>query len=372
MANGAVAQPIQIAFDESGNTGQNLLDAEQPVFVLASTNVPIDAANEVLALAKGQRTGEAKFSKLVKSRSGLAGLVAALNHPSVVDANVRIAVYHKRFMVTTKIVDLLVEEMIHEAGGDLYEGGANLGLANVWHHVMPVFCGPDEFDKLLHRFVRMVREPTGEAVRLFYDQVERMRSVNRNPEFERDLKMLASTRHVAEEIVGRQDRTALDPAIPAFVDLAAQWSAVVSNPFEILHDRSAAMESQRTYLETLTSYSDEGRVFETVHANWRLPILATRMQFVDSTAWPQVQVADLLSGAAATVLQARSEGREDKVAETLRATRFGELDYSPVWPTTAVSPKDLQADKRPGSTALEWMMETSRRGEARRNAPHGT
>jgi hypothetical protein len=157
---------------------------------------------------------------------------------------------------------------------------------------------------------------------------------------------------------------AIDPAVPAFVDLAAQWSATLG-PFKIVHDRSIPIETQKEYLEALMSLSDPGREFPNYGGTWRLPLLSSGIAFVDSASVPQVQVADLLAGAALATLEAKLTRKIYGFTKKLLATRIAELSYSQVWPTLAITPEELHADERPGSASLNYMMEVARRGRER-------
>jgi len=64
-----------VAFDETGNTGDNLLDPDQPVFVLASVQLPDEDTVRVL----GDPAGEIKFAKLKRSRVGERRILSILN-----------------------------------------------------------------------------------------------------------------------------------------------------------------------------------------------------------------------------------------------------------------------------------------------------
>src|ERR1041385_8659193 len=101
-----------VAFDEAGNTGQNLLDPDQPVFVGCSVRISNEAAQEVVAGLRDGALGEAKFSRLRSSRRGRRRILQMLSHPAITPENVRMSVYHKRFMVTTKIVDRSEERRV--------------------------------------------------------------------------------------------------------------------------------------------------------------------------------------------------------------------------------------------------------------------
>lgn len=67
----------EVAFDESGNTGGNLLDGEQPVFALASVQLSNDEAAALVA-SLGTKQGELKFSSLRSSGPGRRKILTLL------------------------------------------------------------------------------------------------------------------------------------------------------------------------------------------------------------------------------------------------------------------------------------------------------
>lgn len=337
------ARPL-VAFDESGNTGQNLLDRAQPVFALASVCLSEEDARKLAQLATMPGASEAKFSRLRTSGPGQKRLLEFIGSPLLCSDRAKISAYHKRFMITTKIVDMLMEEFHHRMGGpNLYHNRANLALANLWHTVMPVFCGPAEFLELQTRFVAMVRDGSPEAIRTFYEQVVRIRQVNRHPPFDLDLRMLELTQGIAQDVVVSGDRTALDPAIPTFVDLTSGWTADLNRPFDVVHDSSKPLATERERLELLMSTAHQPWVSPAGAPRRQFPLLSSGVAFVDSAKVPQVQVADVLAGAVAYFLAARSHGETDLLAEQLASSPLPELIRNGVliWPDSTVDPAEL-------------------------------
>ena len=55
---------IQVAFDESGNTGQNLLDPDSKLFALASCSFTTQQASDLSAIFAGVQASELKYSKM--------------------------------------------------------------------------------------------------------------------------------------------------------------------------------------------------------------------------------------------------------------------------------------------------------------------
>jgi|SRR6266852_5378374 len=118
----------EIALDEAGNTGADLLNSEQPVFVLASVSLSREKADTILEGIRTGQTRELKFARLKKSESGRRRIIRFLAAPELNTSNVITTFIHKRFMIVTKIVDLLVESLAHEDGLDLYKDGATIAF----------------------------------------------------------------------------------------------------------------------------------------------------------------------------------------------------------------------------------------------------
>ena len=83
--------------DESGNTGQNLLDSEQPIFALASVLLTETDAGDLVTRVLGTSGPEAKFTSLRRSRRGRARVLDLFNSPLLTSETVKLAAYHKRF-----------------------------------------------------------------------------------------------------------------------------------------------------------------------------------------------------------------------------------------------------------------------------------
>lgn len=348
------ALPV-VAFDETGNTGQNLLDPAQPVFVLASVHMDPERARALVAATAPPGAAEAKFATLRTSNNGRKRLLALLRDEGLSQSEVRLCAYHKSFMITTKIVDALVETWHHQNGIDLYENAAHLGLANLLHHVIPVHCGTKAFAEWQKRFVAMVRNKTPVSVEAFYQQTHTLRRLNTNADFDIFLAMLGHTRAVVDEGVRDGDRVALDPAVPALVQLAAEWSAALGTPFDLVHDHSKPIDYERERLALLMSVEEVPRRFEHMGVHYAFPLQAPAIRFADSRDVPQLQMADLMAGAAATLFRARARREKDAFAEAIVRTRLPELVTNAVWPDTAVSPDDLDAKRRPGSAQLDFI-----------------
>lgn len=132
-----------IFFDESGNTGGNLLDPLQPVFTLSSSSISKQDALKALELTGSKSPTEAHFKTLRRRKSGQDGIIRLLESKYVNEENVKIYLVDKKYMLTAKIVDILIETWCSNRGIDLYINGQNLALSNVYYFCFPAFCGEE-------------------------------------------------------------------------------------------------------------------------------------------------------------------------------------------------------------------------------------
>ena len=123
-----------VAFDESGNTGADLLNDQQAVFVLASSNLTQLEADRLLKIVHAHQTKEAKFTALKKSNSGKKRIIEFVKQSIPYQKRIKITFYHKRYMVITKIVDIIIETMLKADGIDLYKDGANIAMSNMHYY----------------------------------------------------------------------------------------------------------------------------------------------------------------------------------------------------------------------------------------------
>jgi hypothetical protein len=121
-------KPI-VYFDESGNTGPDLLNEDQPIFTLASVCIPQTVAKELVDLFQPSQFNELKFASLKKSARHMSNVLRLLQSDDVNENTVKVYAVHKRYMLTAKIVDVFYEPQFRQLGIDLYERGACHGLA---------------------------------------------------------------------------------------------------------------------------------------------------------------------------------------------------------------------------------------------------
>ncbi len=293
--DGVLGTAVEIACDESGFSGTNLLDPATPVFTHASVDLAVDEAVELLVILRsgfGCSLNELKSGQFLrgrKSAEALAWLLAALGgraHVHLVD---------KEYFLVTRIVDLFLCEPSWAAGTRLTEEQRHAALC-VYRAGRT--CGRG-WNAFLAAFVELVRtkrrrQPDRVAVDRFLRARDALATTGLDAEAEGVLAGLSRSR--VRDVVDRlahDDRTIpppLEPMLPALAETVLFWSRGQRQVL-VIHDEQSALTADR--LRRLQQALADGA--GTPPAG--LSPLAGLVS-VDSRDDPRVQVADLLAGIA--------------------------------------------------------------------------
>jgi hypothetical protein len=314
---GAVAGTVvEIACDESGFSGTNLLDPATPVITHASVDLRVDEAVKLIAtLRSGFRfsPNEFKSGQFLRSPDAdgaLEWFLAALRgraHVHLVD---------KEYFLVTRIVDLFLAEPSYAAGTrltqdhrpaarTLYRAGRSAG---------------SDWDAFLAAFVELVRIkrrhlPDRRASERFFQARDALVRAGLGAPAEDVLHELSLARVWAVLTrLSDDDRSIpppLEPLLPALAETVLFWSGGRRQVL-VVHDEQSALTAGR--LRRLQQALTDGAG----------PSPLAGLVMVDSRDDPRVQVADLLAGVAR-----RLPGTVDDTAAAL-ARLVGTV--SSLWP----------------------------------------
>jgi len=294
---GAVAE---IACDESGFSGTNLLHPATPVMTHASVDLRRSEAVELITtLRSGFRFSPHEFKSAQFLRSPAAGealewFLAALRgraHVHLVD---------KEYFLVTRIVDLLLAEPSYAAGTRLtqHQRPAALTLYRARHS-----AGSD-WRVFLAAFAEVVRIkrrrwPDPLALNRFFQARDALLRDQLGAQAGDILAGLSRTR--VEAVVTRlfaDDPSIpppLEPMLPTLAETVLFWSGDDRRQVQVTHDEQSALTASRL------------RRLQQVLADSASSPLAGLLM-VDSRDDPRVQVADILAGMARRLPETVDEG----------------------------------------------------------------
>jgi hypothetical protein len=279
----------QIACDESGYSGTNLLDTSSPVMAHASVDLSDSEAAELIAVLRSRSRfslSELKSGQFLRGRDkdSLEWFLSALTgraHVHLVD---------KEYFLVSRIVDLFLAEPSYAAGTrltqeqrpaarSLYRAGRADGGRD-WEAFLAAFVG---LVRTKHR-----RRPDRVLLKHFFQARDSLAAVGLGPMAADVLDGLEPER--VRAVVARlthDDRSIpppLEPMLPAVAETVLFWSG--QRRVLVVHDEQSALTADR--LRRLQRALAEGAPVSPLAG------LVT----VDSRDDPRVQVADLLAGIA--------------------------------------------------------------------------
>lgn len=350
-----------IYFDENGNTGERLLDANQSFFVLASNDYDRGEAVELVRGLLSQGAAEAKFKTLKKTPAGRARLTQLLVDPRFNASRVAAFVIDKRFMVFTKLVDTVMETLLYEAtGADLYKRGANLATANMMYYVVPAFCGESPTTEMLQAFVQLLRGRTPADIDCYVTSGQALVDSCSDHEMKDFLQPFFS-RQLLPFWLPNQPENALDPAIPSLFKLIDTWGRRKVDRFTVIHDRSKPIIASEELFKRMMADANEGsREVGYDRRKFLFPLRADGLLHEDSAAFPQLQLADVCAGALSHYSRCKREGVSDEICEVMDAVDALGWVVDAIFPSPAVTPGDLGTEDESGTNPIDPFVERQR------------
>lgn len=350
--------------DESGNTGQNLADLSQPGFAYAATTLARSEAEKLIAPFAVLGQSELKYNKVRKTTKGQKLVEALMADPLIDGSSSKVYIVHKPFMIVSKMVDMIYETQLHEAGENFYSRKAALATANLIATVYPVFGGRTRFYRLLECFVKAVRSKVDVDLGRFYREVHAFKEYLERTRGERGGLELAPL--LMEEALGSPNirgasADELDPIVPAFNVHASHWSQESSTRFIVVADHSVTLERNQQIFLDYSDLSGKPVVADYYGEKIEYPLKIERFEFVDSQTEASVRLADLLAGVAADAATplVRLEKPSPYQKTLIKGIVDRKLVLNALWPTQDVTPESLGAeeptDVNPASIAVDFL-----------------
>jgi hypothetical protein len=304
---------VEVACDESGSEGENLVGGNTDVFAHASVRLTAESAADCIREIRDRIRSPAleyKAGHLLREKHrpvltwllGPSGPMAGHAHVHLTD---------KAFFVVDRVVEVLL--------GD--DAGAAAAARTLYREGPRVFSR-DRWRAFLEASNALVRTRSrwdaGGAVDAFFRAVDALRDGGGGPASE-VLALLRRARPRADAFRARLDEDpgpvpALDPLLPAIARAVAWWGQG-KTPVSVVHDEHVALGEDRVaQLEAMLGAPPGGRL--------------AGLRLVDSRSDARVQVADFLAGVARKIASDELNHRGDaELTGLLRPY----VDASSIW-----------------------------------------
>jgi hypothetical protein len=329
--------------DEAGNTGPGLLDPAQPIFVYSLNDLTTEEASDALATL-GLKSDEAHSTALFRRKGGLERLQRFFAHPCIRPERIANIVFHKRFMVVTKMIDVLYEAVAHRDDFDIYKDGLNIALANMANIKIESFLSAEQQERLLGGFVKMMRDRTARDIERFYEDIYLL--LDELPADKKHffdfLYPIIVSQSIIDDILEDDDKYTLDPIVPAIFSLSHHWHAKYPEGFAVKADDSKTLALKRDLFATFMDPALDG-----YHVGYdrrqhaaRLPL--RELTFCPSHTEPGIQVSDILAGVSMRYAAGFAGMPMDEArTKQLEALAPNSFVIGTIWPSKEVTPEQL-------------------------------
>ncbi|OWW25059.1 hypothetical protein B4Q04_10955 [Zobellia sp. OII3] len=344
----------KIYFDESGNTGQDLLNKDQRVFSLASVNYNV-LEQEAIRAFFGTKEEEIHFKQLKNSGPGRKKIISFLNS-SWIDEKYIIPYYvNKEFATCAQIVNLLIETVFHNKGFDIYKKGNHIIYSN-WIFYFGNFKWNKQIFKLfLESFVEMIRKKDQNSIENFYTLTKELYDQNSETEI---LEPVLESKDYITSILDPLDHYSIDVTFSTFLVLCDKWSKKLENKIDIRFDQSKQVAHYSNYINEMIELT--AKLDNTVEIGFdsrkmTFPHQILSIELVDSKEEFGVQLADIIASSI-TFAYNNEESKMQKFSNQIKASRLFQLSNSQcIWPTDDLTLKALAKEKGEGINPLGFL-----------------
>lgn len=314
---------MKIFCDESGHTGANLLDRTQPYFVFASNNFDNETTKRFLDIVKTEQATEAKFKNLKKSSPGRKKLITLFKDKDFCDKHLFLTIYEKEFYVIAKLVDLVLEPILHRWNRDIYRGKTNVAISNFLYASLK---NRNDSFPFLESFVNLVNSADINLWEQFAETGNKLLKSTTDRNLKEILEIIIEKNNCNIWFNEDEGKNSLEPSIAAICDIAINWYCKEEKELEIICDKSKPLNKAKEALfDKLNEIKRKSDIITVNDKNIPISLIfkfLKEVRFEDSTDSPQIQLADLCAGFVNHCYKNKLNNQKDELSKLV-----GELDW---------------------------------------------
>ncbi|WP_428068221.1 DUF3800 domain-containing protein [Chryseobacterium gambrini] len=342
----------KIYFDESGNTGADLLNEDQKVFVLSSNIFSDSECQELKGLF--QNPNELHFIKLKNSQKGRESIINLLNHKLISEEKVSLYIAHKEVATVAQIVDQLIEPVSYNRKIDIYKYGLNIQFTNLIFHFGNAFWNKELYENLLKNFIKMFRVKDNDSKREFYKTANELyESVE--DEYKKLLLPIIDSEIIIDDILKNTDKFTIDLTLSCFMVLCDNWYKKIKMKFDAIFDNSKQMEHYKHYVEFLKNMNVPLQEIGYGSRKMTFPAQINEFRLTDSLNEINIQIADILASAITFMYNNKNPKYENFVNQIKNSKLINLNNTNVIWHTSKISVKDLKMEDASGENILDFL-----------------
>lgn len=304
-----------IYFDESGYTGPDLLNPDQPFFCVVSTDIEEGTAEEILKRSFPKYRGqEFKFKSIWKRPTNKNFFPSFVKELLKHEGRIYSRLDDKQFVVLTKLVDFLIEPIFTNAGYDFYANGFAGRYANTFYFVAKHFLNESQYNKLTSTYFNFSREPTASnlnTLQITLKKLTKSCQAKAKP-FLKDASLGANTfhQHTNIEIFDQSNEIQLSSVLASI----HHWRSKSDLDFVIIHDQSSNFFKQSQMWSKITDNNmPKQTITDGEGSSVEYPLRVVSTEPGNSKHYWAIQLCDLIAGLLPKIEFLLAHGNKEEV-----------------------------------------------------------
>ena len=330
----AMVDTKTIYFDESGNTGLNLLDPQQKFFSIGSTDLTEGESYAILQKHFPRHVGgDIKFKKLFRDASNHPDLIEFARTVGQQPARFFCFLMDKKFALLCRLVDWLVEPLFHDRGYDWYKDDYALSWVNIFHLA---FMTSDNGEVLLAEVTGLYSDLVREPLPFLLEKMKRRyrEIANKGPaNVRRFMEYVAAGADEFEDRYSLEDlKNQTDIHVTSLVSCVDWWRRRHSEDFDIIHDSSTYFFKRQGLWDLITSRTASSAVVHVGQKSIRFPLRVRSTTEGASERLASLQICDLIGGFVARSKSDTLSAEQERVIKSMFDAGFGQIGFDGVEP----------------------------------------
>ena len=321
-----------VYFDESGYTGGDLLNSDQPIFSVASTIISDSESEHILKSSfPNYRGHEFKFIKIWRRHNNRKDLVKFSEIIKSHSEKIFVFYINKKFCNFTKFVDFLIEPILHDDGYDFYQDGYASKFCNTFKALIDRFCLPELYDSMLMHYQDFTKNPNSETLQIFINTLGIM--AESVPEEVRDYFAIALEGAVKLEQYRNfsQQKNSNEIHLTTILSSVVYWKEKLKTEFDIIHDESSNFFRQAELWKKIT----DKRIHSKDHSqanglDFSFPLNINKTMIGVSGSYRSIQICDIIAGLVSKACRADHNAQDAPFFDELMSAGLGELTVNSI------------------------------------------
>jgi len=277
--------------DESGYTGYDLLNSDQPVQAASSLMIDEKEAQRLVDNFFPRRQGKELKHKKLSRRPSYWNSMIELQKIILNDFMGFTYVCDKKYLLILRFLDDCVEPFFYKNGINFFKDGNDYALASLLYYAAERFWGKEQFDNLLYYYQRASKMKTIFNIDLLTDHAK---SLIGNELSEILIPLSLKDDCCTRDVLNEENNT--DIVFIVVLSLISHLEKYIDNQYLIIHDTSRKLQTYRMALDKLLQIKDEITFKATNVTDIIFPLKLYAVEQKDSKTSFGIQLADILVG----------------------------------------------------------------------------